>query len=182
MIESSRVRVMSYATHLLILILLNVLEVGCTTSSLPKQTYRHQDMGISFTASPGWIQGQWPNDPGVYEAMDPDTTVHVVLWHTETEQDARRYLHKMADMKGLNLEPESKKILIGPNEAWFLETTGMHDNKEIQTLLVVIPHGKVETRPRENFIMIAQIWCPEGSSDEDVASMKDIMNTLRIED
>lgn len=162
--------------------MLAVFLAGCTTSERPNQTYRHPTLSMTFTASPGWTHGQWPNDAGVYEAVDPQSTVHVVLWHTETEQDALGYLLKMADMKGLNLEREAEKTALGGSEAWLLDTTGTHNGKPIHTLLVVIPHGKVESRPRENFILIAQIWCPEESSETDVASMKDILSTLRIED
>ncbi len=163
-------------------VLMVLLLASCESTDDANQVYTHPTLGIGFTASPGWTHGRWPSDPGVYEAVDQQSIVHVVLWHTETEQDALGYLLKMADMKGLAQDSQPEQTAIAGHEAWVLDTTGRHEGGVIRTLLAVIPHGRVESRPKENFLLIAQLWCPEGSSTAAVASMREILSTLRISD
>lgn len=74
-----------------------------TTDSFSQnpQIYKHSSLNIQFEASQNWLQVPHPEDELIYEMVDPDSVVHVVLWYTETEQDALSYLMKMADMKDL---------------------------------------------------------------------------------
>lgn len=156
-----------------------LLVAGCATQQ-SGQVLRHPTLDMQFEAPTEMEHHPWPGDPGVYELIDPQSAVHVVVWHTTTEQDGLRYLLKMADMKGLAMDREPERRLIRSREAWVLDTTGVHEETPIHTLLAVLPHGKVRERPRENFLFIMQIWCPEGSWAQHKDTMEAILASMEI--
>ena len=116
----------------------------------------------------------------MYEIVSPQSGVHVVLWKTETEQDASGYLAKMADMKGLAPDAEPEKRSIGTHQAWVLDTTGSEGEASIHTLLAVIPQGRVSARPKEHVLFIVQAWCLEGDWSRHERSLRDVLNSVEI--
>ena len=144
------------------------------------QTYEHPSLGFRFEASPNWVRVPRPEDKMIYEVMDPESRIHMILWHTSTEQSARGYLLKMANMKDLEVEEEPSKIRIKGHKAWLLDLPGRINNAAISTFLVVIQHGKSARHPKENALYIAQIWCPESEYDRHVQRMKDIIGSIEI--
>jgi hypothetical protein len=144
------------------------------------RTYKHPSLDFRFQASPRWIRVPRPEDDMIYEVMDSDSIVHVVLWYTTTEQDAYRYLMKMADMKGLAPESETSKIRIGQSDALVLDATGTINDVPIHTFLAVIEHGKSALHPRENALYIAQLWCRENVYGRHAQSMRDILRSIEI--
>jgi hypothetical protein len=158
-----------------------VLSVGgCASEKQTGQVYKHPSINIEFTASPGWEQVPRPEEPGVYEAVDPQSAVHVVLWQTETEQTALGYLLKMAGMKGLALDNQPKERSISTHDAWVLDTTGSEGEVAVHTLLAVIPHARVSSRPKERVLFIAQVWCQEGRWTQHMRSMRNILASVEI--
>lgn len=106
------------------------------------QIYEHPSLGIRFEASPNWERVPRPEDKMIYEVMDSESRIHVVLWYTSTEQSARGYLLKMADMKGLEVEEEPSKIRIKGHETWLLDVPGRINNAEMRTFKDII--GSIE--------------------------------------
>jgi hypothetical protein len=125
-------------------------------------------------------ENPYHKDKGIYEIFDPDTGIHVMLWYTTTEQDAPRYLEKMADMKGLVLEGKPAKIQIRGRDAWLYNAPGFVNKKSVQILLAVIPDGKSKEYPRENALHIIQIWCPEEQFIDNKQGMMLILNSIQI--
>lgn|GEM_PF-2522829 len=156
-----------------------ILVAGCATHDAG-QVLRHPTLDIQFRAPQGMEHHPWPGDPGVYEVIDSQSAVHVIVWHTTTEQDGLRYLMKMADMKGLSLDREPERRSIGGREAWVLDTTGASEGTPIHTLLAVLPHGKVPERPRENYLFIMQVWCPDSSWAQHRGTMQAILGSMEI--
>ena len=144
------------------------------------QIYKHPTLNIQFKASQNWRKVPRPEDKLIHEVTDPDSTVHVVLWYTETEQDAPGYLWKMAHMKDLVLGKKPSKRQIKNREAWVLNVPGYENKKPIQMLLAVIPHGKSLIRPRENALFIIQIWCPVEKSEQLMPIMQNILDSVKI--
>jgi hypothetical protein len=138
------------------------------------ETHRHPDLPISFKTFEGWHRVPRPGDEGTFEMASPGGTLNVMVWYTSTEQDARRYLLKMADMKGLELpagaEPDT--ISTGPHEAIVFEIPG--------TLLAVIDNGRSMGYPAENALYIVQISCPRQEYGEHRELMHRILGTVRI--
>ena len=157
-----------------------LLLTGCATDTEVTQVFRHPSLNIQFKGPKGMQHQSWPGEVGVYEVFDPQSEVHVVVWHTETEQDGLAYLSKMADMKGLALDREPEKRSIGGCEAWVLNTTGVQRDTPIHTLLAVLPHGKVRERPKENFLFIMQVWCPDSSWTQHQDTMEAILGSTEI--
>ena len=112
------------AMIILIAILGGALFGGCGSDVQTTDVYEHPSLNVQFTASQGWEQLPRPEDADIYEVVDPQSKVHVVLWHTETEQSGRAYLMKMAIMKGLASHKECERRSIGSREAWTLDATG----------------------------------------------------------
>jgi len=146
------------------------------------QIYKHPFLNIQFMASLNWREVPHPEDNLIYEVVDPDSIVHVVLWYTETEQDGPDYLWKMANMKNLMLGEKPSKRRIKNRDAWVLNVPGHKNHKPIQMLLAVIPHGKSPLRPKENALFIIQIWCPEESSKKHMPIMENILDSMEISD
>ena len=147
------------------------------------QIYEHPSLNIQFKASQNWQQMPRPEDKLIYEVIDPDSIVHVVLWYTETEQDAQGYLWKMASMKDLVLgEEKPAKSRINNHDAWVLNVPGHEKKIPIRMLLAVIPHGKSQAHPKENALFIIQIWCPEENYEEHKTTMENILASMEITD
>jgi hypothetical protein len=144
------------------------------------QVYKHPKQNIQFEAPADWKENPSHKDKGIYEIFDPDKDVHVMLWYTTTEQDAPKYLEKMADMKGLVLEGKPAKIQIKNRDAWLYNAPGLINKKSVQILLAVIPHGKSKEYPRENALHIIQIWCPAEQFTDNEQGMMLILNSVQI--
>jgi hypothetical protein len=144
------------------------------------QVYKHPRQNIQFEAPADWKENPYHKDKGIYEIFDPDKDIHVMLWYTTTEQDAPRYLEKMADMKGLVLEGKPAKIQIKNRDAWLYNAPGLINKKSVQILLAVIPDGKSKEYPRENALHLIQIWCPEENYEQYMRLMEDILDSMEI--
>jgi hypothetical protein len=139
-------------------------------------------LNIQFEASQNWQQVPHPDDELIYEMIDPDSVVHVVVWYTETEQEGPGYLWKMANMKDLVLEEKPSKKQIKNHDAWILNVPGHEGEIPIRMLLVVLPHGKSQLRPKENALFIIQIWCPEENYKQYIGVMENILSSIEITD
>jgi len=146
------------------------------------QIYEHPSLNIQFKASQNWQQVPRPEDKRIYEVIDPDSIVHVVLWYTETEQDAQGYFWKMASMKDLVLGEKPSHKRIKNLDAWVLNVPGHEKKIPIRMLLAVIPHGKSQAHPKENAHFIIQIWCPEENYEEHKTTMESILASMEITD
>lgn len=146
------------------------------------QIYKHPTLGFQFKASPGWERVARPGDEATYEVMDPGSGIHVMLWYTTTEQDARGYLWKMADMKGLVSEEKPSKARIAGHNAWMYDVPGKVNKEPAHVLLAVIKHGMSTKHPKENALYIVQIWCPENMYSRQKKRMKEILATIEITD
>jgi hypothetical protein len=120
--------------------------------------YRHPGAGISIEAPAGWTHGTWTYDPGVYEVSAPNGSIRVLLWFTDTEQDARGYLSKMVGMKSVEPEGDPVRLEIDGHEGWIVFATGNEQGDEnVRELLAAIQAPDAAT-VEGNFIV--QIWCP----------------------
>ena len=142
--------------------------------------YRHPSLPIQFEAPTAWQQIAHPEDEFIFELMSSDSIIHVILWYTETEQNASQYLWKMANMKDLKLEDKPAEIQINNLSAWILRVSGFENKIPIRTVLVVIPHGKSKIHPKENRLYIVQIWCPEKQFGNQQKIMEDILKSINI--
>lgn len=138
------------------------------------ETHRHPDLPIEFKTFEGWHSVPRPGDEETFEMASPGGEVHVMVWYTSTEQDAARYLMKMADMKGLKLEEGAgpDRVRTTHHDMVFYEIPG--------TLLAVIDNGSSRNHPAENALYIVQISCPrEGYVGRD-GLIRGILDTVRI--
>jgi hypothetical protein len=148
--------------------------------ALDLQVYKHPRQNIQFEAPADWKENPYHKDKGIYEIFDSDKDIHVMLWYTTTEQDASRYLEKMADMKGLILDGKPAKIQIKNRDAWLYNAPGLVNKKSVQILLAVIPDGKSKEYPRENSLHIIQIWCPKEQFTNNEQGMMLILSSVQI--
>jgi predicted Zn-dependent protease len=165
------------STWLLVGIVASLLMASCTTDEETEQVYSHPSLNIQFSASPGWEQVPRAD---AYEVVDPQSVVHVALWHTETEQDGRGYLLKMADMKDLTSDKDPEQTSINGLDAWVVDAAGLEGETPIHTLLAVIPHGEVQLRPAENILFIMQVWCPKSDWTQHAKAMWEILRSADI--
>ena len=61
--------------------------VPSTSFSQKTQIYKHPSLNFQFEASKDWIKIPHSEDTLIYEMMSPDSTMYVMLWYTETEQN-----------------------------------------------------------------------------------------------
>ncbi|UCF05910.1 MAG: hypothetical protein JSV33_02410 [bacterium] len=164
------------ACSLVLLVLLPAGNPDCQTA----QVYKHPLLNFQFEASPNWNRVSRPEDKMIFEVMDPDSIVHVVLWYTTTMQDAHAYLCKMAGMKDLVVGEKPSKIRIKEHDAWVLFVPGRIYDVPVRTFLAVIQHGKSVRHPKENALYIVQIWCPENVYERHMQRMEDILASIEI--
>jgi hypothetical protein len=163
----------------LILILL-VTIVNAHQYAMDNTIYKHPLLAFQFTASENWSQINHPEDNLIYEVTNPGNALHVMLWYRETEQSAKKYLIKMADMKGLadkHIEPN--KVTIDNKDSWQHETISTIGNENVKSFISVTANGHNKQRAKENCLYILHIWCMEedyvkydNRIDEIIASVK----------
>jgi hypothetical protein len=173
---------MKFFFKIIISVIAALLILTTDSFSQNSQIYKHPSLNIQFEASQNWQQVPHPEDELIYEMIDPNSVVHVVLWYTETEQDAPSYLMKMADMKDLVLEEKPSRRPIKNRDAWVLDVPGHERNIPIRMFLAVIQHGKSQIWPAENALFIVQIWCPQENYQQVMSIMKNILKSVDITD
>ena len=136
--------------------------------------YGHHELPFAFKCYEGWKRVPRPGDEGTSEWVNPPSTMRVLLWATSTEQDAGRYLAKMADMKGLDSAADVPDTVgtHGP-DALVLESPG--------TVLGVIHTGMSKERPRENILYIIQIICLPERHEEEKGFMYELIESVRTD-
>ncbi len=144
--------------------------------------YEHPDLDLQFSAAPGWQTTPRPGDEGTHELVDPESGIHVLLWYTSTEQDARRYLSKMSHMMDLELGSDTKSRTIGDRSFWLLDCPGTVAGVKAHQLLAVAASGKRRTHPRENNLYIVQVWCPRADWTKLERRMYNLLDSVRIAD
>jgi len=147
------------------------------------QIYKHPTLDFQFSTTQGWINIPHSEDKLIYEMMSPDSTLHVMLWYSETEQNSKDYLAKMADMKGLSIiDEESLLRNINNQKFWMYNVSGYSGKIPIQTLLAVCSYGKSEIHPKENRLFIIQIWCQKEIYPHKKTIFEEILNSVQIKD
>lgn len=150
--------------------------------ALDNVTYKHPTLKIQFEAGENWQRLRRPEDINTYEVMDPSGSIHVIVWATTTMQDAERYLRKMASMKDVIVTENDKpeKTMVNNSEAYVMRLSGSEQNKDVRTLLAAIAHGMSLEYPKENYLFLIQIWCPEEEYDGCRETMESIFKSMQI--
>lgn len=147
------------------------------------QVFKHPVLEFQFKASKNWRVWPRPESKLAYEVAAPDSSIHVVLWYTTTEQDAGRYLWKMSGMKDIDLENEKPtQEKIGGRDAWVLRAQGRERNANVQMILAVIPRGMSKQHPKEHELFIVQIWCAAQTAVEHKKTMEALLAGVEIAD
>jgi hypothetical protein len=160
-----------------------IFSIPIKSFSQETQVYKHPTLQFQITASQNLINIHHPEDELLYEMMSPDSNMHVMLWYTETEQNARGYLTKMASMKDLNVGDEKPFLkTINDQEIWILNVAGCDGKLPIQTLLAATSHGMSIKHPKENRLFIIQIWCQKENYPRHKSKFEKILNSVQIKD
>lgn len=159
---------------------LGFLIIANPSRSQERQIYKHPLLNIQFKAQSGWQQLERHQDDMIFETADPDQSVHVMLWYTATMQDARGYLEKMADMKGLRWDAQSTAVEGLGDEAWQLDGIGDIWGMDARTLLTVIHRGSDKTHRDHFALYIVMIWCPRDVFNRHKRQMGEIINSIVI--
>jgi hypothetical protein len=168
--------------NLRVIIVLLICVCQIKTFTQQNHIYKHPLLDFQFTASENWSKVNHPEDNLIYELKSPDNRLHVMLWYTETEQSAKKYLIKMADMKGLAdkyLEPT--KTALDDKESWLHETNSIIRNENIKSFLSVTAHGYCKERPKENCLFIVQVWCNNTDYFKYKDTIDDIFTSVKID-
>ena len=144
------------------------------------QLYKHPQLTIQIEAPSNWKQLPRHTDDMIYEIADPEKTVHVMLWYTATMQDAKGYLEKMADMKGLHWERDPVAMKGLEDNAWQVDAIGNVWGMEARVLLTVIHHGYDDKHTDHNALYVVMIWCPEQVFSQHKQKMSDILNSVKF--
>ena len=145
-----------------------------------KQIYKHPRLDIQVEAPSGWKQLPRPEDRLIYEIADTEENVHVMLWYTATMQDAKGYLEKMADMKGLHWEGEPMVVEGKEDDAWKVDATGIVWGIDARVFLTVIQNGYDGRHVDHNALYIVMIWCPEPDFSRHKLQMANILNSVKF--
>ena len=148
------------------------LLAGTLLAAPGRTIYKHPKLAFQFEASEGWHHIAHPEDRLIYQMAEPGGALNVMLWYTETEQDAPRYLKKMADMKGYQMLAEPAKEEIHMQSAWVLPAVWVSDKGDRRVILAGIRSAKG--------LYIVQIWCPLERWEEEKETMEGILTSVEV--
>jgi len=159
------------------ILIISALVIACCGLAFSQDltTYKHPNLNIQIKAAENWKAIPRPEDQLIYELTDPEAVVHVMMWYTETEQDAAAYLKKMAGKKDLVYQGGPTKGKINNRDAWVLDATCCMDEVPIRVVLVAIPYSS-----DKEALFITQLWCPEGEFAENEQKMENVLYSLEI--
>ncbi len=169
-------------TKIIVIIAILGLIVPLNAVAQKKAVYKHPKKNFQFEAGENWKNVKHSEDDLIYEMIDPEKCIHVMLWFTETMNSAKNYLNKMADMKGFNWENEPKEMAINDREAWLIDCEGTVNNEKVKVLLVSIPITDEKYAANKDHIAqyIIQIWCPLGKYDQKRQEMDEILQSVIV--
>jgi hypothetical protein len=158
------------------------MSIPLDSSSQNSQVYRHSALKFQFTASENWINIQHPEDSLIYEMVSPDSGIHVMLWYTETEQTAEKYLLKMVSMKNLDMvggEPNPR--IINDHDMWVIVLPGHQGKIPVRLMIGITARGTSKKHPKENRLFIVQIWCHQEKYSAYQTTFEEILQSVKIE-
>jgi hypothetical protein len=167
--------------------------VASSSISLHSQeakTYKHPIRDFSFDASGKWKQNNSHTDKMIYEMVNPEHDIHVMLWYNGgTESTCAHYLVKMADMKGLECE-EPQKRTYGEKEIWVLDGLDKQHKPAERRIMAAMSYDKpygLDAPERSqgksyNAMHIAQIWCPADRYEENKEMIDGIIASLKLDE
>ncbi len=167
-----------------IITIVTLLGVISTTFTFAQknESYKHSKKNFQFEAGENWKNVKHAEDELIYEMVDPDGGIHVMLWFTETESPAKNYIAKMADMKGYSRDSGPDKTTINKREAWMIEGGGEVYEDKVKVLIASIPvHDKSHISHANHIAQyIVQIWCPIKKYEEKREEMSEIMASIAV--
>lgn len=145
--------------------------------------YKHPSLDFQFTASENWKKINHPEDEMILEMVDPDDTIHVVLWVTETESGPKHYLEKMADMKGLNVTGAPINIIVNGHDGWVIKAEGKINSIESTCMIASIPMTGDNYVHHKNHMAqyIVQVWCPTNLFPQKTEEIGAITRSVEIQ-
>jgi hypothetical protein len=161
---------------------------GISLHSQESKTYQHPVQEFSFTATGEWVQNSSYKDKMIYEMVNPEQDVHVMLWYNGgTESTCEHYLVKMAGMKGLECKEPVKKV-IDDKVIWVLECLDKQQEAPEKRILAAMsyskPYGKDAPERSQgksyNAMHIAQLWCPAARYEENKDMINEIIASLEL--
>lgn len=160
-----------------------------TMHSQETKTYTHPGGEFSFKATGEWINNPKHKDKMIYEMVNTEKDLHVMLWYNGgTESSREDYLKKMADMKGLEFDTFQNWHLDGKTICT-LDCRGENDGKAERRILAAMSYKKAYGKDAGerhqgksyNEMHIAQIWCPAERYEENKDAIVGIITSLELD-
>jgi hypothetical protein len=165
----------------IIYVILFIFLIPIKSFSQITRTYKHPILNFQFNASENWINISHPEDSLIYEMIRPDSNIHVMLWYTETEQSAEKYLLKMVSMKDLKIAGDvANPRTINEHDMWVITLPGYEGKVPVRLMLGIIARGKSKKHPKENRLFIIQIWCHQDKFNVYKSIFEDILKSVEI--
>ncbi len=164
--------------------------LAASSSAQTIRQYTHPKLNYSFSAEGNWQQNPYHKDSLIYEMVNHEEKVHVLLWYNGgTEMSCERYLKKMAGMKGLECK-ECNKNELGSQTIWLMECTGKQFGEEAGIILAAQSYPKAYGMDAParfqgksyKAMHIAQIWCPLNSFEDQSIYLQGILHSLRLKE
>ena len=121
-------------------------------------------------------------DKLIYEMVDPNEEVHIMLWMTETVSGPDKYLMKMADMKGLTVTGDPIRITAGSHDGWVIRAEGKINDISSTVIIASFPLTGEKYVHHKNHIAqyIMQAWCPSDMFKDKATEIGTIQRSLKI--
>lgn len=150
-------------------------------------TYKHPLRDFSFSAAGEWEQNTHHKDKMIYEMVNPEQDLHVMLWYNGgTESSCERYLKKMAGMKGLESEEPVEENYDGKTVWVLICRDGEDEVRVLAALSYVKNYGKDAPERCQgktyNAMHIAQVWCPASEYQENKETIDGIIAGLELKE
>jgi hypothetical protein len=159
-----------------------LISIPLTSSSQDSHIYKHPALNFQYAASEDWINIQHPEDSLIYEMVSPDSGIHVMLWYTETEQTAEKYLLKMVSMKDLDMEGgEPNPRTVNEHDMWVIVLPGYQGKIPVRLMLGITARGMSKKHPKENRLFIVQIWCHQEKYSAYQTTFEEILQSVKLE-
>ena len=163
---------MCMVLHIAIYMLNSVLTFQYEAVQDDMVVYKHPEYDMQITASSNWKTYYEVAGTGIYEVVNTNNNMHILMWYCESTSKSKPFLREFANMQGFIYKTGPNDTVLNNYHANYLTAACVTDK---------IPHRVFLAAIGDNGgYFLIQVKCPEDCYLMHREAMESVLASLRI--